>query len=407
MKKFITVTNMIFLFMVLGILTGMVLGERASAFHILGVVFIRLIKMLVVPLIFFSILLGSHAMGLLNRAGPVAAKTFGFYITTTVLAVIFGIVATVIWEPGKGMDYKEISKKLSVENKVDFEDEKLPTVSMLIEQIIPDNPFHSLTQGNILQILFFTLFLGFGLGKIKDEFSQPVIAFCKGFNEVLIWMIHKVMYVAPLGVFGLMAEVTGTFGFELLLMVGKLLALYVLVLLFHTFCFYGLIIRLFTRYTWLEFFGKVRKAQLVALSTSSSMATLPVTLDVSEEDLGISNEICSFVLPLGATINMDGNSIYYGMSAIFFAQMFGIPVGLSAILAIVITATVGSIGQAGVPGPSFLIVPVLKSAGIPLTGLPLLIAVDRVFDMLRTAVNITGDMTCAAFIQGKNNGKES
>ncbi|MCK5685696.1 dicarboxylate/amino acid:cation symporter [bacterium] len=388
--------------MILGIITGLVMGEKAAMFHILGVIFIRLIKMLVVPLIFFSILLGAHAMGLLNRAGKVAAKTFGFYIMTTVIAVCFGIAATIAFAPGKGLDYKEIQAKLGGGTTTDYSKEKLPTAKMLIEQIIPHNPFESLTQGNILQILFFTLFLGFGLGKVKDEFSDPVIAFCRGFNEVLIWMIHKVMFVAPFGVFGLMAEVTGTFGFDILLMVGKLLALYVVVLLFHTFCFYGFIIKFFTRYGWFEFFGKARKVQMVALSTASSMATLPIALDVSEKDLGIDKGTCSFVLPLGATINMDGNSIYYGMAAIFFAQMFGIPVGTSVIVSILITATVGSIGQAGVPGPSFLIVPVLKAASIPLTGLPLFIAVDRIFDMLRTAVNVTGDMTCAAFIQGKD-----
>lgn len=212
-------------------------------------------------------------------------------------------------------------------------------------------------------------------------------------------MILKVMILAPIGVFGLMADAVGTFGYDILALVLKLLIVYTVALALQTFGVYPLFVKLLSKTSPTKFIKKISKAQIVALSTASSMATLPVTFEVCEEELEVSNETTSFVLPLGATINMDGNAIYYALCAMFFAQMYGIELGMTQYIAIIITATIGSIGQAGVPGPSLLVVAVLLAAGLPVQALPLLFGVDRIFDMMRTAVNITGDASCAVIIQ--------
>ncbi len=219
-----------------------------------------------------------------------------------------------------------------------------------------------------------------------------------GVTDALVYVIPKIMVIAPLGVFALMADAVGTFGWEVLFSVSKLLILYTVALLFHTFGFYGLLIKLFTKTPVREFFGKFGKVQAFALSTASSMATVPLNEETCQEDLGVSKTTTSFVIPLGATINMDGNAIYYALAATFFAQWFGIELGVPEFVAIILTATVGSIGQAGVPGPSLLVVAVLLAANIPVVGLPILFGVDRIFDMMRTAVNVTGDATCALIV---------
>ena len=214
----------------------------------------------------------------------------------------------------------------------------------------------------------------------------------------MVWMINVVMKFAPIGVFGLMADAIGSFGFSALTVVLKLFVVYVAAILIYGFIGYPIMIKLFSKTSPLKFLVAMKKPQAVALSTASSMATLPVTMETCEEELGVKNSTAAFVLPLGATINMSGNAIYYGLVAIFFAQIFNIELGISAYIAIIVTSTIGAIGQAGVPGPSFLVVAVLLSAGIPIEGLPLLFALDRIFDMIRTALNITGDAACAVII---------
>ena len=220
--------------------------------------------------------------------------------------------------------------------------------------------------------------------------------------DAFVWMINVVMRIAPIGVFGLMAEAVGTFGFDVLTMVMKLFVVYVVAILIFGFGFYPLLIKLLSKVSVRHFLSVMKAPQAVALSTASSMATLPVTMDVVEKELNINNSTASFVLPLGATINMSGNAIYYGLVAVFFAQVFNVDLTFGAYAAIIFTATIGAIGQAGVPGPSFLVVAVLLAAGIPIEGLPLLFALDRIFDMIRTALNITGDAACAVIVDGLN-----
>jgi Na+/H+-dicarboxylate symporter len=250
--------------------------------------------------------------------------------------------------------------------------------------------------------LVFCLFFGIAISKIPNEKSAPLINGLEGMIQALIWMVTIVMMLAPIGVFGLMADSIGTYGFDMLGLVAKLFIVYMGALLVYGFIFYPLIIKLFSNTSVRDFIGAMKKPQIVALSTASSMATLPVTMKTCEEDLNVSKSTSSFVLPLGATINMSGNAIYYGLVAIFFAQMYNIDLGLAGYAAIIFTATIGAIGQAGVPGPSFLVVAVLLAAGIPIEGLPLLFALDRIFDMTRTALNITGDAVCAVVIDNLN-----
>lgn len=399
-KKKLNLGVAILISMVLGILVGALMGEKAHIFAPLGDVFIHGIKMMVIPLVTVSIILGASSLGETQNAGKIGVGTFVYYLGTTAIAVVLGLLMGGIFKPGAGLSEGALPKEfLDLSGELATKGE-IAGFWETILGIIPTNPIASLVSGNILQILFFSLFLGVALSKLTKDKKEPVIKVLNGFNDAMIWMILKVMIIAPIGVFGLMADAVGTFGYEILGLVVKLLIVYTATLLIHTFGVYSLCIKLFSKFSPIKFIKKIYKAQIVALSTASSMATLPVTMEVCEEDLEVSNETSSFVLPLGATINMDGNAIYYALCAMFFAQMYGIPLGLPQYIAIIITATIGSIGQAGVPGPSLLVVAVLLSAGLPLQALPLLFGVDRLFDMLRTAVNITGDASCAVIMEG-------
>ncbi|KGG80393.1 amino acid:proton symporter [Caloranaerobacter azorensis H53214] len=388
-------SNQIIVAMFLGIIVGIVMGEKASYFAPLGKLFMQLIKMLVLPLITVSIISGASSLGNTRSAGKIGISTFVYFMGTTMVAVIIGLILGNIFKPGLGLDVSIIKSMFSDEyvNKG-----ATPGFWETILGIIPVNPFKALMDGNILQILFFSLFLGFGISTLEKSKKETLINVFEYLSEALIWMVEKVIYIAPIGVFGLMADAVGTFGYETLYLVLKLLLVYILALILHAFGLYPLLIKLFTKVSPKKFLSKVKKAQIVALSTASSMGTLPVTFEVCEEELDVSSSTTSFVLPLGATINMDGGAIYYALVAIFFAQMFNIDLSIFDYIAIIFTATIGSIGQAGVPGPSLLVVAVLISANIPVVGLPLLFGVDRIFDMLRTAVNVTGDAACAVIV---------
>lgn len=381
--------------MFVGIGLGAVLGENAKVLAPIGNLFVSLIKMVVIPLVFFSIINGAAAIGNSKSAGKVGIATFAFYLGTTAVAVIFALILGEIFQPGvaEGLDgFKEMFSNEYAERG------SVPGFWDTLIGIVPTNPFTSLVEGNILQILFFSMFFGFGVNSLKDSQKEPLLNIIGGVTDALVYVILKIMYIAPIGVIALMADAVGTFGWTVLFSVGKLLLLYSVALLVHTFGFYGLLIKVFSKMPVKKFYSKFFKVQAFALSTASSMATVPLNEETCQEDLGISKTTTSFVIPLGATINMDGNAIYYALAACFFAQWFGVELGLAQYAAIVLTATIGSIGQAGVPGPSLLVVAVLLAANIPVVGLPILFGVDRIFDMMRTAVNVTGDATCAVIV---------
>ncbi|EKN4567784.1 dicarboxylate/amino acid:cation symporter [Vibrio parahaemolyticus] len=381
--------------MILGTVVGATLGDAATVFAPLGAIFINLIKMLVIPLVAVAIISGAAGLGNSSNAGKVGLTTLGFFGLTSALAVALALFLGEVFTPGLGIDVSGVEGMFSAEyaSKGD-----LPSFWATITGMIPTNVFQSLNEANILQILVFCMFFGIALSKQKKERKEPILNAVNTIVDSMVWMINCVMVIAPLGVFGLMAEAVGTFGFGALMVVFKLFVVYVAAILIFGFVVYPLMVQIFTKTSAKKFLVAMKKPQAVALSTASSMATLPVTMDTCENELGVKNSTASFVLPLGATINMSGNAIYYGLVAIFFAQLFNIDLSLGAYIAIILTSTLGAVGQAGVPGPSFLVVAVLLAAGIPIEGLPLLFALDRIFDMIRTALNITGDAACAVII---------
>ncbi|NOH95186.1 dicarboxylate/amino acid:cation symporter [Vibrio sp. 99-70-13A1] len=381
--------------MIIGTVVGAMMGESATMFAPLGAIFINLIKMLVIPLVAVALISGAAGLGNSSSAGKVGVTTLAYFALTSALAVALALIMGEIFEPGRGIDVSGVEGMFSSEYASKGE---LPTFWATITGMIPTNVFQSLNEANILQILVFCLFFGIAISKQAKEKRDPIINGVNAIVDAMVWMINKVMIIAPLGVFGLMAEAVGTFGFGALMVVFKLFVVYVVAILVFGFVAYPLMIQIFTKTSAKKFLTVMKKPQAVALSTASSMATLPVTMEAVEKELGVRNSTASFVLPLGATINMSGNAIYYGLVAIFFAQLFNIDLSMGAYIAIIITSTLGAVGQAGVPGPSFLVVAVLLAAGIPIEGLPLLFALDRIFDMIRTALNITGDAACAVIV---------
>ncbi|MBD1556666.1 dicarboxylate/amino acid:cation symporter [Vibrio sp. S9_S30] len=381
--------------MILGTIVGAYMGGSASMFAPLGAIFISLIKMLVIPLVAVALISGAAGLGDSHSAGKVGVFTLGFFAVTSALAVALALVMGSIFQAGVGVDVSGVESMFS--NQYASKGE-LPAFWATIIGMIPTNIFQSLNEANILQILVFCLFFGIAVSKLEQEKRTPLIHGVNAIVDAMVWMINCVMKVAPIGVFGLMADAVGTFGFSALTVVIKLFFVYVAAILIFGFVVYPALVHVFTKTSARTFISAMKKPQAVALSTASSMATLPVTLDTVEHELKVRNSTASFTLPLGATINMSGNAIYYGLVAIFFAQLFNVELSFVAYVAIIVTATLGAVGQAGVPGPSFLVVAVLLAAGIPIEGLPLLFALDRIFDMIRTALNITGDAACAVIV---------
>ncbi len=401
LKFFSNIGILILIAMVLGAITGILMQGDAKILDPLGKIFIQLIKMLVVPLIFVSILSGALSLGATKKAGKVAFITLLFIFLTSIVA---GLLATVFgnWlQPGSGISAELIN---SFKSEATVTSAPATTgVWEIIQSFIPENPINALATGNILQIIVFCMLLGFGIGTIAREKKDLISKVIDGFLDALIWCIKIVMYTAPIGVFALMASAVGTLGLDVFGKLANLLWVDILVLLLVWFGIYIIFIRFFSNISVGQFLKTMIKPQIVALSTSSSLATLAINMKVCEEELKISKETTSFVLPLGATINMTGNIVYYVLASLFFAQFYGIDLPLSAYIAIVLTSIFSAIGQAGVPGPTLTLYAVLIAGGIPLEGIPLLFAVDRVFDMLRTTMNITGDACCAAVVDKYTN----
>lgn len=384
--------------MAIGIVVGAIMGPEASMFKPLGNFFIQLIKMLVVPLVAVSIISGAAALGETRSAGLVGGISIGYMMITTLIAIIVAIFLGVVFEPGANVDAAGIAAINEAGQEV--ASSGAPATMGFWDTVIgmiPENPIAALAQGDILQIIIFGLFLGFGISTLASERRQKVVNGLNTILEALIWCIGKVMLVAPFGVFGLIADATGTFGFDVLLQVANVLWLDLIAIAIIGLGLYPLTIFLFSRVKLKDYFRAMVKPQVVSFSTASSLATLPVNMEACDE-MGISKQTSGFVLPLGATINMSGNAIYYALLAIFFAQFYGIELGMAEYVSIAIVCTLGAIGQAGVPGPTLLAAAVLVSAGIPLEGLPLFYALDRIFDMIRTTLNITGDASCAAVV---------
>ena len=390
----------IVLAMVVGVIVGIAMGPEASMFKPLGDLFIQLIKMLVVPLVAVSIIGGAAALGETRSAGLVGGLSIGYMLLTTAIAIILAITLGVVFQPGASVDAEAVVAIETAGAEAGAVAQAAPAEMSFWETVIgmiPSNPIAALTEGNILQIIIFGLFLGFGISALPTERRRKVVGGLNTLLDALIWCITKVMYVAPFGVFGLIADATGTFGFDILMQVANVLWIDLLAVAIIGLGLYPLTIYLFSRVPLKTYFRAMVKPQVVSFSTASSLATLPVNMEACEQ-MGVSKQTAGFVLPLGATINMSGNAIYYALVALFFAQFYGIELTMANYVSITIVCTLGAIGQAGVPGPTLLAAAVLVAAGIPLEGLPLFYALDRIFDMIRTTLNITGDAACAAVV---------
>ena len=382
--------------MVIGVVVGIFMGPEATMFKPLGDLFIQLIKMLVVPLVLVSIISGASALGETKSAGLIGVVSISFMLVTTIISIILALVLGETFQPGVSVDHSVVESLAEGYATVEGAAPAMGFWETVIG-MIPANPIQALTEGNILQIIIFGLFFGFGVSALPSEKRTKISNGLNYILEALIWCIEKVMFVAPFGVFGLIADATGTFGFGVLIQVANVLWIDIIAILVIGLVLYPLCVALFSRVKLKDYFRAMLKPQIVSFSTASSLATLPVNMEACNE-MGISKQTSGFVLPLGATINMSGNAIYYALLATFFAQFYGIDLAMADYISITIVCALGAIGQAGVPGPTLLAAAVLVAAGIPLEGLPLFYALDRIFDMMRTTLNITGDAACAAVV---------
>jgi len=366
-----------------------------------GDLFMRLIKMVIVPLVFSSLLVGVASLGDVRKLGRLGVRTIGLYLLTTAVAVTIGLICAKIVRPGSFVserDREALRAEFSGEasSRADAAADAPSFVENLLS-IIPGNPVESVAQGEMLQIIFFALIFGVALTLLDRNKGTPVINFFDRVQQAMVMIIHMVMAVAPFGVMALIAEVIGQTGLSMLsaLMVYALTVLLGLAL--HAGLVYLGLVRFVAKTSPGKFLKAIRPAQLIAFSTSSSSATLPVSMECAEENLRVSNAVSSFVLPLGSTVNMDGTALYRGVAALFIAEVFGVDLTMGDQLAIVATATMASIGAAGVPGAGIVtLAMVLTATGVPPVGVALILGMDRLLDMFRTAVNVTGDLAVTA-----------
>ena len=399
--------NQILTGLVLGVICGLVFGEGIVWVKPFGTAFIRLITMIVVPLVFASLLVGTASLGDVRKLGRIGGKTVVFFAVTTVIAALIGLVLVNVVKPGSAVSPE--TKTLLMESFKEQAEasigkvEKAPSLLEIVMNIIPSNPFASLSSSNLLQIIFFAIFLGITLTLIPKEGAEVVLKFFQGINDAMIKMVLLIMKIAPIGVFALIASIIGEFGKGIIFSLFLFLLVVITGCIIHTAAVYPIILKMI-KFSIPRFFSGIRDAQYIAFSSSSSAATLPVNMQVCEENLGVSREICSFVLPLGATINMNGSALYQGVSAVFIAEVLGIDLSFSQQIMIVAIATLSAVGTAGVPAASIIMLAmVLSAVNIPLDMIALVLGVDRIVDMFRTTVNITGDACCALYISSSEN----
>jgi Na+/H+-dicarboxylate symporter len=399
----IALHTQILLGLVLGAVAGVVIGPAIAVIKPVGDLFIRLITMIVVPLVFASILVGVASLGDLAKLGRIGVKTIGYYLLTTSIAITIGLTLANLVQPGSRLapDIKErLLADFAGAAQVSIEQATTkPSVIETLLEIVPSNPAAAMAEANMLQVIFFALAFGVALTYLDRKKSEPVLRLMDAINDAMVQLVHLIMKLAPYGVFALIAAIIGQYGLGIL----KTLVVYGLVvvvgLAIHAGVVYPTAVRILAGMSPVHFFRGIAPAQLVAFSTSSSNATLPVTMECAEENLGVSEEVSAFVLPLGATINMDGTALYQGVATIFIAQVYGLELSLGQQLMVVLTATLASIGAAGVPGVGMITLAlVLQTVGVPLEGIALILGVDRILDMCRTTVNITGDASCAVVV---------
>ena len=360
--------------------------------YVVGQGFIRLMQMLVVPLVFCSLICGSMAIGDTKTLGKVGVKTIGFYLITTALAVCVALGSALLINPGRGLDMDAVQK-----GTVSSTTEATSLVDTLLN-IIPKNPVQSMANGDMLPIIVFALFVGIMLAKLGTR-GSVVANFFSQFNDVMMEMTMAIMKVAPIGVFCLIARTFATVGFSAFAPMLKYMGNVTLALAIQCLVVYQILLFVFTRLNPFKFIKKFLPVMGFAFSTATSNATIPMSIDTLSKKMGVSKQISSFTIPLGATINMDGTSIMQGVAVVFIAQAYGIPLTMGNLATVVVTATLASIGTAGVPSVGLVtLAMVLNSVGLPTEGIALIMGIDRILDMIRTAVNITGDAVCTTIV---------
>lgn len=403
-KKKIGLSTQIFIALLIGALFGVVIHYWIPSsyikdtvivegvLYVVGQGFIRLMQMLVVPLVFCSLICGSMAIGDTKTLGKVGVKTIGFYLVTTALAVCVALGSALLINPGRGLDMDAVQK-----GTVSSTTEATSLVDTLLN-IIPKNPIQSMANGDMLPIIVFALFVGIMLAKLGTR-GSVVANFFSQFNDVMMEMTMAIMKIAPIGVFCLIARTFATVGFSAFAPMLKYMGNVTLALAIQCLIVYQILLFVFTRLNPLKFIKKFLPVMGFAFSTATSNATIPMSIDTLSKKMGVSKQISSFTIPLGATINMDGTSIMQGVAVVFIAQAYGIPLTMGNLATVVVTATLASIGTAGVPSVGLVtLAMVLNSVGLPTEGIALIMGIDRILDMIRTAVNITGDAVCTTIV---------
>lgn len=411
-KKKLGLTTVIFIALIAGAVTGTIINNFfmhidvvnkvivEGIFYVIGQGFISLMKMLVVPLVFCSIVCGAASIGDTKTLGKVGVRTIIFYICTTMLAVAVALSVASLINPGLGLDMSAVENvKTTIDSSATNTD--LSLVDTILN-IIPTNPIASLANGEMLQIIVFALIVGIILAKLKDK-AQLVSNFFQQGNDIMMEMTMMIMKIAPIGVFCLVGRTFSELGFSAMVPMFKYMITVVLALAIQCYGVYMIMLRVFAGLNPFKFTKKFFPVQAFAFSTATSNATIPLNIDTLEEKVGVSRKISGFTIPLGATINMDGTSIMQGVAVVFVAQAFGIHLDPADYLTVIATATLASIGTAGVPSVGLVtLAMVFDSVGLPVSGIGLIMGIDRILDMLRTAVNITGDAVCTTIVAKQN-----
>ncbi len=383
MKKILSVENLTLIAIILAVPFGVFLKDIALSFSLLGTIFLNLLKMVIVPLILSSVVVSVLGLESITRIKEIGLKTVAYYMTTTALAVITGLLIVNFFNFESNSQFSDAS--YTFDREIGIKD--------LVMSLIPSNPVQSLAEGKVLQIIVFSLLIGIALLKVAEDKRSTIFKFFDGLNDGLITLTRWIIYLTPIGVFSIVSSLVAEKGIEPLLGLWKYALAVCVGLLIHAVINLGLIAYLVGRFNPLPYFLKVREAVIVAFSTASSSATLPVSMEVAEEKGKVKKKTAGFVLPLGATINMDGTALYEAVAVLFIASIYGIELTLYQQIIVALTATLASIGAAGIPGAGLVtMVMVLNAVGLPLEGIGVILAIDRFLDMLRTSVNVWGDL---------------
>jgi Na+/H+-dicarboxylate symporter len=358
-------------------------------FDVVGRIFVASLKLLVVPLVFVSLICGAAALGNNARMGRIAARTLGLYLFTTAIAVTIALIVAVNVGPGLGIE---------MAGEANFVAREAPPLGDVLVNMVPSNPIRAMADGKMLQVIIFALLLGFAITR-AGEAGERVVAFFRDFEVVIMKIVGMLMLLAPYGVFALLAKLFSQLGFGAIVDLAKYFFTVLGVLIFHGLVVYSLLLKSITGLPPSVLMYKMRSVWAFAFSTSSSAATIPITMRAVEKRLGVKSTVAGFTVPLGATINMDGTAIMQGVATVFIAQVYGVDLSMGDMVAVVLTATMASVGTAAVPGVGLITLAlVLEQVGLPVEGIALIIGVDRLLDMVRTVVNVTGDATVSLIV---------